>query len=105
MSLLIQLKNEDKEEQFDLLYEFLKEEISNVLQKDLEGIIKLKTSFFSIGLNSVQIVVIKKRLEDTLSLSISTTALFDYPSIESFINFIISELEKQDTSGVTDTII
>jgi acyl transferase domain-containing protein len=47
---------------------------------------------FDLGVDSIIAVELKNRLQSELGLPISSTLLFDYPTIESLVNYILSDL-------------
>lgn len=52
----------------------------------------LEASFFDLGLTSLRLMEIKKRIEEALGVEISTTALFNFPTITRLVDYLMDNV-------------
>ncbi|NOX92134.1 MAG: acyl carrier protein, partial [Gammaproteobacteria bacterium] len=84
---VFELSEVDREESFN---RFLEEHIKSVLEFDADDTLDANLGFFELGMESMQTLSLQQRLEKELSLALSDTALFDYPSINQLSGYLIS---------------
>ncbi|MGD1704678.1 polyketide synthase [Dapis sp. BLCC M229] len=82
----------------------------NYLQNQIAYFLKLPSSqlpdpeigFFEMGMDSLMIVELKKRIEKTLLISLSDTLAFNYPNISTLSSYIIDNLLEYNKSENKD---
>ncbi len=89
--LITELEKIVSEKRKDYLISFLQTEIAKVIGLDNVELPNIKKGFFEIGLDSLMAVEIKNRLEGYLNISLPSTLIFDYPTIEDVAGYLIME--------------
>jgi acyl carrier protein len=74
-----------------VLTDYLRGQIARVLGMDQAAQIEPRQRLFDLGLDSLMAVELKNRLEQSLGQEIPTTLLFDYPTLESLVNYLLQE--------------
>jgi len=90
------------------LVELLKAAINNVIGAPDHEPIELRKPLFDLGLDSLTAVELKNRLETNFLCSLSTTLLFDYPTLEALSGHLkthMSELFEIPEQSVTETSV
>ena len=75
----------------------LKEMISDETRISLDDM-KDTDSFFSLGLDSVSCIFLMDRLEKKLHLELNPIHFWDYPSIDTYAGFLLTEYLTEDAS-------
>lgn len=73
----------------DLLVNFLELETSNTILSD--------QSFIDMGIDSVQAIDFKIIIENDFDCSLRTTSLFDYPTLELLVQYLVDVVNNSDT--------
>ncbi|NER93851.1 MAG: type I polyketide synthase [Symploca sp. SIO1B1] len=60
--------------------------------------IRMRQSLFDLGLDSLMAVDLKNRLESSLETSLSSTLLFDYPTVETLVEYLVNNVIEIDFS-------
>ncbi|NEQ87682.1 MAG: acyl carrier protein, partial [Moorea sp. SIO2I5] len=64
--------------------------------------IEARQSLFNLGLDSLMAVELRNNLEKSTEHSLRSTLLFDYPTLEALVNYLLQEvLILEDTSAQT----
>ena len=90
------------------LVELLKAAINNVIGASDHEPIELRKPLFDLGLDSLTAVELKNRLETNFVCSLSTTLLFDYPTLEALSSHLkthMPELFETAEQSVTETSV
>ncbi len=90
------LNNNPPNERLNILMGYLQKQVGKVLGMNQEQLPNPKTGFFDLGMDSLMAVELKKKLESSLNLSLSTTLAFQYPNIESLARYLLEERMKFD---------
>ncbi|MCP4212293.1 MAG: SDR family NAD(P)-dependent oxidoreductase, partial [Halieaceae bacterium] len=100
-ALVQQLEETPTERRVSVLVSFLKSQVQEVL--GLKDAPDLQQGFFDIGMDSLMAVEVGRRLQQQLALkqALSSTALFDYPTIETLANHLLQQLQLTDIEKVT----
>ena len=103
--LLDDLKSLNHDDRIDLLGKELIAMVTEVLS--LEGAsqnenpeIGTRVPLFDLGVDSLTALELKNRLQQQLKLKLSSTLLFDYPTIESLSDYLLNELADEFNSQV-----
>ncbi|AOW98937.1 hypothetical protein BJP34_05265 [Moorena producens PAL-8-15-08-1] len=89
--------------------ELLTTQIRSVIAKTL-GLpdaqkIGMQQPLFELGLDSLMAVELKNRLESSLETSLSSTLLFDYPTVEELVEYFAKDVIPVDLSSDLPTLI
>ena len=80
------------------LIQYLQQQIAQVLNWNASQRIEPRQRFFDLGLDSLIAIELKRNLENHLGRSLPTTLLFDYPTLESLVDYLIAEFAVSDSS-------
>lgn len=98
-TLLINLKNTAASRREILLTRKLGEILTHALRMRPRQEIDPRERLFDLGVDSLIAVELKNRLQSELGTPISSTLLFDYPTIESLVNYILEDLLVQQLNN------
>ncbi|MDY7007683.1 MAG: type I polyketide synthase [Cyanobacteriota bacterium] len=85
----------------DLLIAEIRSLIASFLHIKDKQQIQPRQSFFDLGLDSLMAIEFKNILESSLEISVSSTLLFDYATLESLVDYLMNEalsLEFEDSN-------
>ncbi|GHO82465.1 type I polyketide synthase [Dictyobacter formicarum] len=77
-----------------LLFAYIKEELSNILEID-PAVVQESQSFVSLGIDSLTATQLINRLQQSLELRLPATAIFNHPSVGSLAHYLSHELLRQ----------
>lgn len=86
------LKHKTKAERDDIIRAVVRAKVASVLRFDSPDDIEVDAKFIDLGLDSLAAVELKNALESTLHVPLPTSALFDYPGVASFTEFVSQQL-------------
>ena len=84
-----------------LLIAHVREQVAQVLGLNSPEQINLRQRFFDLGIDSLMALDLKNKLDLSLGYSLITTLVFDYPTVEALVNYLIQEvlsIEFSDSS-------
>jgi NADPH:quinone reductase-like Zn-dependent oxidoreductase/NAD(P)-dependent dehydrogenase (short-subunit alcohol dehydrogenase family)/acyl carrier protein len=84
------------------LMEYLRSQIAKVLGLKNPQEIQPRQRLFDLGLDSLMAVELKNRLEKSLGQTIATTLLFDYPTLDALVDYLLQEVLVFETVHVAD---
>ncbi|NEO93051.1 MAG: KR domain-containing protein, partial [Moorea sp. SIO3G5] len=88
--------------------ELLTTQIRSVIAKTLGWTdaqkIGMRQPLFELGLDSLMAVELKNRLESSLGTSLSSTLLFDYPTLEALVEYLANDVIPLDFSDQTEKL-
>lgn len=87
---LQQLEATSLNERQTLLIAHIQTEVIKLLGIDLSEL-EPQQGFLDLGMDSLMAVELKNRLESTLSCSLPATLVFDYPTIEALVDYLLKE--------------
>jgi acyl carrier protein len=108
LDLLAQLEKQPRKRQ-ELLTTFLREQVIKVLRLSSSYRLDIHQSLFDLGMDSLTSVELRNRLQTILGRSLSSTAIFDYPTVDALAQYIASEMfavseePEEKHSAVTPT--
>ncbi|GET43760.1 polyketide synthase [Microseira wollei NIES-4236] len=75
-----------------LLVAQVRAQVAKVLGLNPSDPIDLKKGFFELGMDSLTSVELRNRLQKCLECKLPSTLTFDYPTVESLVNYLIQEV-------------
>ncbi|WP_293116925.1 SDR family NAD(P)-dependent oxidoreductase [Moorena sp. SIO3E8] len=101
-ALLDQLKATLAHERRTMLMEHVRSAIRKIIGLNASTRIEARQSLFNLGLDSLMAVELRNNLEKSTEHSLRSTLLFDYPTLEALVNYLLQEvLILEDTSAQT----
>jgi len=94
--LLEQLGKEPAAGHATILLKHIRDEMARVLELDDPEQIQPRQRLFDLGIDSLMAVELRNRLQGDLGMILSSTLLFDYPTLENLAAFLIRELGSID---------
>jgi len=101
-SFLDQLNSTPPEEQLKLLSAYVTGEVNKVLGLGVTHLTNPRQGFTDIGLDSLMAVELSNRLQKGLERSLPSTLTFEYPSIQSVVDYLAIEVLGIKTSPQTE---
>jgi len=95
--LLEQLKKEPASEHSHTLLAHIRGEVARVLDLDDPEQIQPRQRLFDLGIDSLMAVELRNRLQVDLGMTLTATLLFDYPTLETLVVFLVRELGPVET--------
>ncbi len=86
-----QLQTLSTEERRNFLIDLLRSQVAKVVGRTDPKRIGMRQSLFDLGLDSLMAIELKSQLESNLQISVGNTLLFDYPTIESLVDYLLSD--------------
>jgi len=75
-----------------ILVEYLKAEVGRILGFDSSRLPGANQGFFDMGMDSLVVVELKNRLQQDLGVDLSSSALFDHPTIEQLAQHLLADV-------------
>jgi acyl carrier protein len=85
----------------DILRTHIRDQVVNVLGLDPSIPIRPQQGLFDVGLNSLAAVELMNHLQTSLGQPLSSTLVFDYPTIESLSEYLASTVLPLKPSGAS----
>ena len=97
-------------ERQERLRELLVEQFQRALLMDADEEFPTEESYFDLGLTSLGLSEVKDRLEERLGCEISTTTLFNSPTVDRLLAYLIAEpladlFDQSGTPGEAQSLI
>ncbi|MBO3459428.1 type I polyketide synthase [Aetokthonos hydrillicola CCALA 1050] len=80
------------EQRWDLLVSHVREQAAKVVGITIPEQIGLRESLLELGIDSLMAVELRNHLQSSLGESISSTVLFDYPTLEKLVDYLVSDV-------------
>ncbi len=93
------LRTLSPEEQRTEVTDFLRKQLAQVLGFNRADKINPRQRLFDLGLDSLMAVELKNRLEAGLELAIAPTLMFDYPTVETLVDYLYEGLSQKFASN------
>ncbi|HEY9825556.1 MAG TPA: type I polyketide synthase, partial [Stenomitos sp.] len=93
-ALRIQLQGLSNEDRRATLIQYLQQQIAKTLNLESSSQIEPRQRFFDMGLDSLITLELKHTLERDLNCALPTTVLFDYPTLDALVDYLLTALEK-----------
>ncbi len=100
--LLQQLTAASAKQRRVILTTHIQQNVATVLGRDLSQTIDLQLGFFDMGMDSLMTLELKNRLQGSLGQTLPSTLLFEYPTIEALVGYLIDELLSLESSDPSD---
>jgi myxalamid-type polyketide synthase MxaE and MxaD len=100
--LLEQLREQSAAGRRRLMLAFVRQQVIEILELDRSRPVEPTMGFFELGLDSLTTVELRNRLQSALNGTVPATAAFDYPTIETLTDFLLSDVvgpALQDRQG------
>ena len=88
------------EQRSSLLNDYLQTQVAKVLGLPPQQLPDPETGFFDMGMDSLMSVDLKRQLEADLGQTISSTVIFNFPTISKLTDYIIKKIFNQEDSIV-----
>jgi len=95
---LQQLKRAPLYNRHSILESHVREQVADVLGLDTGVYLDPEQGFFAMGMDSLQAIALRNNLRLTLGCSLPATSAFKYPTIQSLIDYLITEALPLDFS-------
>ncbi|WP_240799940.1 acyl carrier protein [Streptomyces sp. A1277] len=86
------LQSISRAERWSALETIVTAEFRTVLLMDEDEEFPLEDTFFELGMTSLMLTTVKLRLEELLGVGISSTALFNRPTVEQLLDYLAAEV-------------
>ncbi|MDZ8033648.1 SDR family NAD(P)-dependent oxidoreductase [Nostoc sp. DedSLP04] len=86
-----------------LLLNHVQQQVAHVLGMASAKTINERSGFFDLGMDSLTAVELRNRLQGSLGYSLPATAIMDYPTIETLVNYLVQNLLPDDQSAAPET--
>jgi acyl transferase domain-containing protein/acyl carrier protein len=96
--ILQQLSEASESDRYNLLTVFLQKEVGAVLELKASRLPDLHRGFFDLGMDSLMVVELIKRLETAFATSLSATLMFELPTIKDLVDYIGKEVLGWNTT-------
>ena len=96
--ILQQLSTASESDRHNLLTVFLQKEVGAVLGLKASQLPDLHRGFFDLGMDSLMVVELIKRLETAFATSLSATLMFELPTIKDLVDYIALEVLNWNTA-------
>lgn len=87
-----QLRNLGKEDRRSVLITHLRAELAKVLGFSSPEQIGSRRKLFDLGIDSLMAVELKNRLESSLKCTLPNTILFDYPTLDALVDYLLEDV-------------
>ena len=101
--LLKRLEESPQKERLELLLAHIQSEAANILGLGSSQAPSPQLGFFEMGMDSLMVVEFRNRLTNSLDYSISSTLIFNYPTIETLAGYLVRELFSSKASLKSDS--
>ncbi|WP_341737261.1 SDR family NAD(P)-dependent oxidoreductase [Microcoleus sp. CAWBG640] len=102
-ALVSQLKATLANERRTILMDHVRSTIRNVIGLNASTRIEPRQSLFDLGLDSLMAVELRNYLEKSVEHSLRSTLLFDYPTLEALVNYLLQEVLVLEDMSVQQT--
>jgi len=103
-SFLNSLQNSPPEEREELLFDHIRTQIAEVLGFDSPKEITARQRLFDLGIDSLMAVEVQNRLSKSLGMHLTSSLIFDYPTLEALTNYLLLELFPEERRESPNTI-
>jgi acyl carrier protein len=100
----LQLQSASPARRRDILIAHLRSQTSSILGFDLSRQIELEQGLFDMGMDSLMAVELRGRLERSLSVPLPSTLTFNYPTIRTLADYLLSEALQFDSVPSSEQI-
>jgi acyl transferase domain-containing protein/acyl carrier protein len=90
--LITKLKSALPNERYGILLHEIRTEVAKVMELPSAQLPDIEMGFVEMGIDSIMGIELKNKLQESLGYAISTTTLFNYPTINSLTKFLLAEI-------------
>jgi microcystin synthetase protein McyG len=101
----LQLQSASPGRRRDILIAHVRSQTSSILGFDPSREIELERGLFDLGMDSLMAVELKGRLERSLAVPLPSTLTFNYPTIETLVDFLLKDALGFDSAPAQETTI
>uniref|UniRef100_UPI0035C9965F SDR family NAD(P)-dependent oxidoreductase n=1 Tax=uncultured Nostoc sp. TaxID=340711 RepID=UPI0035C9965F len=84
-----------------LLLNHVQQQVAHILGMASAKTINERSGFFDLGMDSLTAVELRNRLQGSLGYSLPATAIMDYPTIETLVNYLV----QQTSASLSDHLL
>lgn len=95
-ALVLKLEAANNEDRLSILDHYIKDKIVQSLGLDSSDDLDSRERLFDLGIDSLMAVELRNHFKSILGTPLSSTLLFDYPSIEALVHFLIETLSFEN---------
>jgi acyl carrier protein len=81
-----------------LLHDYIRTQVAEILGFHSPDSVDPRQGFFRMGMDSIMTMQLRNRLETALGLSLPPTVAFEYPTVDSLVDFIAGLILKPEAS-------
>lgn len=97
-----QLEQVTSSERWDLLFDFLKDELVSLLKIEDHSDVNVSQGFFDLGMDSLIAMELSKRLQGSLDIRVSDTVSFEYSNLDELTTYLLSQLYPEKLSTLDE---
>ncbi|WP_434739583.1 acyl carrier protein [Micromonospora sp. SH-82] len=86
-------------ERREVIEELVLSEFRTALRMDADEDLTLETGFFDLGLTSLRLIELRRRMENRIGVEIDATVLFSQPTIEQLVNYLVRSVDDSRPVG------
>jgi acyl carrier protein len=76
--------------------------VADVLGLKTFGVEELQQGFFELGMDSLTSMELRNRLQSTLECTLPAAAVFNYPTVEALVDYLIADVISLDRTAPAD---
>ncbi len=103
--ILKQLEQASARERRTQLAAHICDQVAALLNLESTEQIELQESLFDLGVDSLTVVELRDRFESSLGCSLPSTLLFDYPTVDSLVEYFATEVIEMDMPASDDNLV
>jgi myxalamid-type polyketide synthase MxaE and MxaD len=98
--LLYEMEQASAIEQKPLLHDYIRNQVAEILGFRSPDRVDPQQGFFRMGMDSIMTMQLRNRLETALGHSLPPTIAFEYPTVDSLVDFIAGMILKPEASDI-----
>jgi acyl carrier protein len=98
--LLYEIEQVSAIEQKPLLHDYIRAQVAEILGFRSPDRVDSRQGFFRMGMDSIMTMRLRNRLETALGHSLPPTIAFEYPTVDSLVDFIAGMILKPEASAI-----
>jgi acyl transferase domain-containing protein/acyl carrier protein len=100
-ALFLKLEAASSDERLDILEHYIKNKIVQLMGLDSVDEVDSRKRLFDLGIDSLMAVELRNHFKAILGIPLSSTLLFDYPTIEALLHYLIEALNFETQEEIT----
>ena len=98
--LLYEIEQASAIEQKPLLYDYIRAQVAEILGFRSPDRVDSQQGFFKMGMDSIMTMQLRNRLDTALGYSLPPTIAFEYPTVDSLVDFIAGMILKPEAPAI-----